>query len=526
MDANDAARWRGLALALTLAFAAVALAGVVLRPLIPIDETRYIDVAWEMRQQHSWFLPLKNHQLYTDKPPMLFWLINLAWTLTGGVSEFAARLVGPAFAVASIAGTWALGKRLWDGATGAVAAIVLTGLSVFGLYGGALMFDTMLACATLGGLWALVSALEAPGVNRRAWAGFGVALAFGVLAKGPVILFHLGPALLASLWWADAAVRPNWREVARGFGLALAVALAIVALWVLPAALTGGAEYRRMILWEQTAGRTVNSFAHARPLWWFVTLLPVILFPWIWSPSLWTGLRRLSLADRGLRLMVVQAAAGFALFSLISGKQVHYLVPEMPAVALIVARALLASGKATEPGRWAHGAVSVLLLLVGAAVAAVSLGLGGDARTAALLQPSTSALAFALFCAVLAGAVFVLPRVAGLATAGLGLVLGLSGLVATTSLGPAYDSAPLAARLKPYEAAGIAVLTDRYNAEFNFAAKITVKVDEPRDVAQAEAWLAAHPDGILAAECRAAPLAQAPSDKVYFNGTDWCLWHS
>ena len=68
---------RPVALAALAAFIVIAVAGVLLRPLIPIDETRYIDVAWEMRLEHSWLLPLKNYGLYTDKPPLLFWLINL-----------------------------------------------------------------------------------------------------------------------------------------------------------------------------------------------------------------------------------------------------------------------------------------------------------------------------------------------------------------------------------------------------------------------------------------------------------------
>jgi len=144
-----------LAIGLFLAFAAVALAGVALRPPVPIDETRYLDVAWEMWATGDYLLPHKNFELYTDKPPLLFWLINLVWALTGGVSELAARLVAPAFALVSIAGTWALGARLWDGRTGALAAAVLAGTSVFAIYGGATMFDTLLATATLAGIAAL-----------------------------------------------------------------------------------------------------------------------------------------------------------------------------------------------------------------------------------------------------------------------------------------------------------------------------------------------------------------------------------
>ncbi len=513
-----------------LAFAAVAVAGVLARPLVPIDETRYVDVAWEMRLMGSWFLPLKNYDLYTDKPPMLFWLINLVWTMTGGVTEFAARLVGPAFAVATLWGSWLLGRRLWDDTTGAVAAVVLAGMSVFAIYGGATMFDTLLSAATLAGLLALVAAMAAPGVNRRAWAGFGLALAFGVLAKGPVILFHLAPAVAAAFWWSDPLHRPSGRAFAQGLALSIGVALAIVALWVVPAAIMGGEDYRRMILWEQTAGRTVKSFAHARPLWWLMALLPLILFPWVFTPGLWSGLRRISLADRGLRLLAVQAGSGLLLFSLISGKQVHYLVPEMPATALIFARAFLASGQASGrvglAGRLSRLPLAGLLGLFGLLPLGAGLGWWGDEPMQALMQPLAATLGFAIFCALLAAIVVAMPRLSGLAMAGLGLVFGLNGLIAATGLAKAIDSRTIAIELAPHEADGIAVLTSRYNEEFDFTGQLLRRIDTPRDAPEAEAWLRAHPSGILAAICTEAPLKLVPSQRIYFNGDDWCLWHA
>ncbi len=57
-------------------------AGLVLiftMPLLPIDETRYLTVAWEMRQSGHWLLPTLNGEPYSHKPPLLIWLINLAW---------------------------------------------------------------------------------------------------------------------------------------------------------------------------------------------------------------------------------------------------------------------------------------------------------------------------------------------------------------------------------------------------------------------------------------------------------------
>ena len=101
--------WIGAVLA---AFAAVLVLQVLLRPLLPIVETRYLAVAWEMHLSGDIFHLTRNFDSYSHKPPLLFWLINLVWLATG-VSETAARLVGPVFAVASLALTGHLARRLW-----------------------------------------------------------------------------------------------------------------------------------------------------------------------------------------------------------------------------------------------------------------------------------------------------------------------------------------------------------------------------------------------------------------------------
>ena len=39
----------------------------------------------------------------------------------------------------------------------------------------------------------------------------------------------------------------------------------------------------------QTAGRVVDSFDHARPLWWYLPMLPVLLFELLWK-LVWVGI--------------------------------------------------------------------------------------------------------------------------------------------------------------------------------------------------------------------------------------------
>ena len=484
---------------------------LALRPLLPIDETRYLSVAWEMQLSGDPIHLTKNFDLYTHKTPLLFVLINAVWLVTG-VSEFAARLVGPALAVAMVAGTYALGLRLWgDRGRARDAALVLSGFTVFLLYGSATMFDALLALAVLGGIAALWRVGQGDG---RGWIGFGLALAFGVYAKGPVIFVHLLPAMLALPLWAAQPVR--FGAAAKGFGTAMAVALALVALWLAPALIWGTAEYRHELLWTQSAGRVTGDMAagqaHGRPWWFLLALLPVALFPFGWSWRLW-NLRALWAEGGAARLLMIWAAATLVLFSLISGKQVHYLLPAFPAMALLFARgAVQARGGSLAP---------VALVLLGGLGVAVGMGwvpLGPNPDI-----PTVWPLAvFGVVCLVLALLVWRLPLVSGHTLAGVVVALGLHGVVATTGLYAAYDGQPMAQALAAGQ--GLATTEVQYHAQFNFAARLTEAVATPQTAQDWAEWAKAHPQGLIFGVQNQSPLTAEPQGTYRYMGKDWAIW--
>ena len=78
-------RW-ALVLAL-LVLAALTGVAFVARPMTPIDETRYISVAWEMWLRGDWLVPYKNGEPYSHKPPLMMWLFQIGWAIFG-VSEW------------------------------------------------------------------------------------------------------------------------------------------------------------------------------------------------------------------------------------------------------------------------------------------------------------------------------------------------------------------------------------------------------------------------------------------------------
>jgi len=302
---------------------------LVLRPPLPDDETRYLAVAWDMHRTGAWLVPTLEGDAYAHKPPLLFWLIRAGWLVLGPV-EWWPRMLPPLFGCGAMALGAVLARRLWrDEAVAGRACWVILGTAGFTVYSTVLLFDLMIACCTMLGLYGL--ALARDGVSGRGFVLYGLALALGGLAKGPVILLYLMPAALLAPLWAGPRC---WRRWYLGCTGALLAALAVCLAWALPAAAAGGAAYADAILWRQTAGRIVDAFAHRRPAWWYLPVLPVLFLPWtIWP--LWRI--RPTRLDPGERLCLLATAGGFVAFSVVSGKQAHYLVPLLPPLALVLA---------------------------------------------------------------------------------------------------------------------------------------------------------------------------------------------
>ncbi|MDT1063375.1 glycosyltransferase family 39 protein [Paracoccus sp. CPCC 101403] len=497
---GDIFRDSQLQLALAM-FAAMAVLGILLRPALPIDETRYLTVAWEMRTGHDWLVPHLNGHAYSDKPPLLFWLINLVWLVTGP-SEIAARLVAPAFGLLTILATAQLGARLYPAQPelGGRAALILSSSLGFSLYAGLTMFDSMLALATVLGVLALSSIPDGRGDQARPWLLLGVALAFGGLAKGPVILLHLMPVTLTTLMWK----RIPARNLTKGVAIALLTGVGIVSLWLVPTLARSGGEYREAILWTQSAGRVVQSFAHQRPVWYLLATLPLLLWPWAWSPTVWRE-------ARFPQPLPVWIGATLIIFSLISGKQAHYLLPVLPAFALAFAPALASARRGAPLAAMVPAAAAVLLLAVVAGVGPHTLAIAADPLPMALLVTGTM-IVVALM----------------LARGGLPVCVAAPLVVVSLSclflgrMGEAYDATPMARRIAPHDQDGIGLVDGRYHGQFGFVGRLREPLTLLDPAADGTAWLQACPGRILIGPVDNGP--GLPSDTVDFRGETWGTW--
>ena len=496
------------------------LLGVSIRPPFPIDETRYLTVAWEMYQRNDWLLLHLNGAPYSHKPPLLFWLINLGWGVFG-VNGWWPRLVVWLCALLGLLGTHRLARRLWPARPqiALTSTLLLGGCSYWLLFSHLLMFDLILSAWVVLGLNALLRTLHG---ERAGWLLLAIATALGGLTKGPVILLHLGlAALVMRLTLHEPASPRQWLPKALA---TIIVGLLPLLLWALLAAHRGGDAFAHELLFKQTGERMVSSFAHRRPFWWLLAMLPLLLLPWTLSLTAWRaakGLPRLW-SEPGLRFAALWSLAVLAAFSLISGKQPHYLLPIFPALALLLARAIDELPQSGAPQR--EWLLAGMLLLFALSIMLITTGRLANPQLQALapLLPGWLAAAFALL------ALLCLP---GLdrhrSTLRNSLVIG--GMTALLYLGPLpaqlprYRADDVSALLHEAEQQQIPVafIDFEYDGQFTFPALLR----QPLAVvpaAQAHGWAAQHPDGwllFILDEARAADSQPRPLLERRYRGS-------
>lgn len=504
-------------------FAAVPLFGLLLiaaaslLPAFPVDETRYLTVAWEMRATGRWSLPTLNFEPYSHKPPLLFWLINASWAVFG-FGVWPTRLVGVGATVAVLILTHCLDRRLAPAQSSgpALSALMLGGLPLFIVLGCSIMFDMLLTATVSGAMLALWIAGRSG--DWRAFPAYGASIGLGLLAKGPVVLLFTVPAALLARYWIAPEHRPRWFL---RMGAALALGVLIGLAWALRAAAIGGPDYAEMLLWKQSAGRIASSFAHARAFWFYLPVLLLFCVPLlVWRPA-WIGLRRsIESSTPGRNFLLSWVVPGLLGLSLISGKQIHYVLPLLPAVALLISLGLR-DVTLRDGDRLAWAVLAAGLLIV-----AVTLVRGGDrllanngtALVSIMADVSVPQLLVTGTLTVAAIALFrgsAQRMLMGLATANC-IFLGSLALEARAGIAALFDLQPLADVVHRYRNGPIAV-AQRTRGELGFLARLNHPVVlVPED--ELPSWFARHPEGIAIVRTKSTSLqpdATLPGQVVY-----------
>jgi len=337
------------------------------------DEPRYMEVAREMVAMRDYVIPHLNGQVYSEKPPLFFWLAGLLWRAGFGYNS------GRVATLLAVCGTLLLiyafcRPRIGPSASLLAPAIALTSLLLF-RFSTIGVLDPLIMFLTTAALLSGYCAFHRKGRSALLWwLGCYLAMGLATLTKGPVGFIIPGLVLLPYGILNRKSIKAGGAAHAIGFAAFLAVVLA----WLIPAILAGGPEYTRTILLKQNVGRAITSFSHRNPFYYYLLRWPAYFFPWsfILPLAVVAVVRRWRDVDNALRLSALWLFVPFVFLSFISGKRMNYVVPAVPAAGVLCAWYLAlrpaSKGRLLRAERWLFRAsfvsVAVMTILLMAAV--------------------------------------------------------------------------------------------------------------------------------------------------------------
>jgi 4-amino-4-deoxy-L-arabinose transferase-like glycosyltransferase len=321
------------------------------------DEPRYAQVAREMVNGGDWILMHCNGKIYADKPPLFFWLIAFSSFLWQGFSSCSVRFPAALFGTLTVLLTFFLGKTLYSSRTGFFSGLILATSFEFAYLSTRANIDTTLTFFTTASLlcffqWYRIGKDKAKNMKkaevevkveekakmRNLWIyGFYVGMALATLTKGPVGFIL---PLLVSLVYL--VLQRDWKGIMRMRLLTgMALFLAIVLSWYLPAFLKGGEDYLHTTLVMHTIDRYSKGLIHSRPIYYYFYIFPGQFLPWIFflpAAVRYGFLKEFIKERRSFLFLLVWFVVVLLFFSLSKGKRPLYLLPLFPAVCLIVGK--------------------------------------------------------------------------------------------------------------------------------------------------------------------------------------------
>ena len=383
------------------------------------DEPRNAGCAAEMMARGDWVVPIFNDQLRQQKPPLLYWLMGVAYSMFG-VNEFAGRFFSALLGIGTVVATWSITKHFFDRSTALLASLMLSSSLMFCVAARAATPDSALIFCVTMAIWFFVrghvndarprwknvsgKAIALP-FTKSSFVGIYLFLGLAMLAKGPVgfllPMAVMGWYLLQQDWLSSESKAANaslLKRIIEPFApqrflrtllsmrpfSGAALSLLIAAPWFVAVGIATDGEFLRRFFFEENFGRATQVLENHGGGWWFYPVAILIgFFPWslFWGPVV-IGLfvksfQKGSTEERAFRLepgvrfaiawIVIQVVA----FSLVKTKLPSYVTPCYPALAMLTAHASmqLVRGIHVSPDWiWKSAHATVVLSGIGMAI--------------------------------------------------------------------------------------------------------------------------------------------------------------
>ncbi len=358
-----------------------------------------------MIEQGNWLTPHAPDELPLNKPPLTYWLIGVSYKLFG-VSYGSARLPSVVAALLTMALVYFLGIKIATRRVGLLAAVILATSYLFTNFARMAMSDMLLAFLVTASFSSFIVVLIS--TDKFSWLAYigYAALALGVLIKGPVALALV--ALPIGIELVFSRRREDLAKLQIGRGLIL-ILIITAPYFLLVYQQVGGGPLQFFFVGENLKRFTGQIYGSAgRPFWYELVAFFSDFAPWslLFPIAVWVD-RKVRLENsnaRAKRLLYLWLASAMLLFSVSSFKLDYYLLPVMPAAALIIAPLIAERVDATIPMRLVKlflflSAITVLVIALLSLKVAQDFSIHGPLRFAPLIVATVGFVAI-VYCAI------------------------------------------------------------------------------------------------------------------------------
>lgn len=313
------------------------------------DEPRYAEVAREMVLNHQYLVPRINHQPYTQKSPLFFWMVAGSFKAFHKINEWTARFPVALSAVFCVLLTFLIGKRLFDISAGFFSALLLATTVEFFWLVNRVNLDTTMTLFILLSLYAIVRALKEDD-HQNLW--FRLAFLFSGIAtvtKGPLGL--IVPFLTLIVYLLVKGDFRTFKKVPWFSGAGIFLLVILVGLG--PTCLAGGKAYTRELILRQTLTRYLHGINHRKGFFYYFYTFPEIFLPWvIFLPAailfaLKKGKEKV--ARTSFLFIVIWVLANLFFLSFSKSKRELYILSVIPAACLFLGAYVSAIYKGAFP---------------------------------------------------------------------------------------------------------------------------------------------------------------------------------
>ncbi|MFH1369856.1 MAG: glycosyltransferase family 39 protein [Planctomycetota bacterium] len=289
----------------------------------------------EMLQNGDWIMPTFNGQPRLQKTPLSYWLVAAVAKVTGRVDEFAARLPSEIFAVFSVVAIIYFINRWLSFRTAIICAGVWATSLGYVLLAHNARPDMVMTFFIIVCFLSFYSAIIEQSRRRQIaymlvfWASFGLAN----LAKGPAPI----PLVLVPLFVYVAVFR-HWKKIPRLLPIVgTVIFLAIVLPW--PLAIAHRVNWDLLMWKREFVDRFFGEYAKGNyPIYYYFLIVFRYATPWVvFLPmALAAPFFRIWGRKRPVMLFLwILFVADFVFLTLSGGKRQHYILPIMPAIAIL-----------------------------------------------------------------------------------------------------------------------------------------------------------------------------------------------